>query len=326
MNSQQVGVNLVSQSNKNKIGLKMLGEQKIFCALVTPFLEDSSIDWSGLGKILSLQNSYGNGILLFGSTGEGMSLARKEKIQILDFVFSNNINVPIVVNIESSHQEEVLSFIELMNNWPIDAMMAVVPPYMKPGIHGQIDWFSKILETSTKPIIIYNNPSRSCTALHPEVVSHFSKHPNFYGIKESTNSFSKMLEFVKAAPNKTILCGDDPNIINWSVGGQNGPIKGLMSVLANAWPNEMKDLVEKLLSNNSCPLGLDTDQLIAYDQLANSLFPATSSNPTVIKNYMFQKNLISTPVLRSPLSHKDFQQISFLDWEKRLGWDMLFKQ
>lgn len=300
---------------------KPLEGPKTWCALITPFTPSGDIDWVSLARIVQLQNSAGVGLLLFGSTGEGMSISRKEKIQMLDCVFSQTPNIPVIVNIESGLLEDVLEFVDLLNTWPIDGMMAVVPPYIKPGLSGQIAWFSQILNKATKPVVLYNIPSRSGIALHHGVVEHFANHPMFFGIKDSGSNWSKTLEYFKAAPYKNILCGDDPNITTWAHGNQ-GPIKGLMSVLANAWPNEIKDLVEKLVGSND--YRMESESLLAFDELSNSLFVA--SNPIIIKQYMFQKGLIESSFCRLPLDSKDAHEVSYAKWEKQLGWNIFYRQ
>lgn len=313
---------LQEQHRSDQIHMKKnLSDIKLWTALITPFSEDGSIDWKSLELLLKQQNLAGLGMVLFGSTGEGFSLTRDEKIQILDFVYSFNLSVPIIVNGESGSQNQVLEFIEMMNNWPIDGIMAVQPPYMKPGVNGQIEWFKSILDVSKKPVLVYNHPGRTGSKISPEVLLAIKDNENYLGLKDSGNDWSMMLEYHLAAKEKAIYCGDDANISTWS----NGPISGLISVASNAWPFEVKEFVDKSFSNT-----LSMQEIIAMNQLCSSLFK--SSNPIGIKNYMFVKQQINTPFCRAPLSTLDSNSLDHEDhkgyfhWEKEVGQNNLYRQ
>ena len=48
----------------------------LWTALITPFNHDGSIDFDSLANAAKLQAQAGNGILLLGSTGEGVEIGR----------------------------------------------------------------------------------------------------------------------------------------------------------------------------------------------------------------------------------------------------------
>ena len=49
----------------------------VLTACITPFKADLSIDFSALESIIRSQEHAGNGIFLFGNTGEGLSVDMK---------------------------------------------------------------------------------------------------------------------------------------------------------------------------------------------------------------------------------------------------------
>ena len=70
----------------------------VLTACITPFKADLSIDFSALESIIRSQEHAGNGIFLFGSTGEGLSVAYEEKFSILSFIlFTPFVNMSCII-------------------------------------------------------------------------------------------------------------------------------------------------------------------------------------------------------------------------------------
>ena len=83
----------------------------------------------------------GNGLLLLGSTGEGLALTRDEQLSIVEFVCNLALNTPLMVAVGGSNLPEQISWIEHCNNLPIDSFLLGTPLYAKPGVVGQTQWF-----------------------------------------------------------------------------------------------------------------------------------------------------------------------------------------
>ena len=58
----------------------------LWTALVTPLLDCGAIDYSSLKQLAISQSEAGNGIVLLGSTGEGLALTSQEQLRIVEFV------------------------------------------------------------------------------------------------------------------------------------------------------------------------------------------------------------------------------------------------
>lgn len=61
-------------------------ETKLWTALITPLKRDGSVHYSDLKVLIKRQEEAGNGILIIGSTGEGLALSEEEKMEIVNFV------------------------------------------------------------------------------------------------------------------------------------------------------------------------------------------------------------------------------------------------
>ncbi len=105
-------------------------KQILWTALVTPFNNDNSIDYVSLQKCLHLQEFYGNGIVLFGSTGEGLSLTEEEKRKILIFVCNLQLKTKIIVCVPSYNLFIAEEWLKFCNDYPIDGYLMTIAKFI----------------------------------------------------------------------------------------------------------------------------------------------------------------------------------------------------
>ncbi len=259
----------------------------VVTACITPFKADLSIDFAALESVVRSQEHAGNGVFLFGSTGESLSLAYEEKFAALSFVSTLKLNVPLFLGVTATSIQEAISWIEFAQRWPINGFFVPTPLYTKPGLHGQKAWFDIILSVSKKPIILYNNPFRTGVALHPEAVRSLASHPLCMGVKDSGGSTQACQLFAESGLQ--VFCGDDGMWPEMRLSGASG----LVSVLSNAWPELARDYVVQ---------GRPID---AWKKTCSWL--ELSTNPLGIKALMAAHKLIGCESVRPPLSIRDLQ-------------------
>ncbi len=263
----------------------------LWTALVTPFDEHNNIDFDSLANIARAQANAGNGILLLGSTGEGLALTRNEQQTIVEFVCQLNLSAPIMVAVGGYNLAEQLAWVEQCNHYAIDAFLLATPIYAKPGAVGQTAWFKALLDKATFPCMLYNVPSRSAVEIPLATVEALAEHPQFWAIKEASGDINKFLAYRQIAPQIDLYSGEDAMMPYLA----NAGAKGLVSVCANAWPAASQRYVQYSLAgqvNGLFPLW--------HNALA-SLFSV--ANPIPVKVLMHQQGVISLPNLRPPLTH-----------------------
>ncbi|MBT7609809.1 MAG: 4-hydroxy-tetrahydrodipicolinate synthase [Bacteriovoracaceae bacterium] len=265
----------------------------LWTAIITPFLESEEVDYDSLKSLLKMQEAFGNGILTLGSTGEALNLDYEELVNILDFTLSQNLTVPIMCGVGGINLKETKKWIELLETKNIDAYLLVSPLYAKPGDEGQYEWFKELMNISSKPVMMYNVPSRTGSSLSLSAVKRLNKHPQFWAIKEASGSPETFAKYVEAAGPGKVYSGDDAMCPSYAAIG----CKGLVSVCANIWPKETQRYI------SDCLEGKLGDQETMWAESANSLFMA--SNPIPAKALMSELGMISTPILRAPLTHKE---------------------
>lgn len=273
---------------------------QLWTALITPMKEDGSIHYDNLESVIARQEKAGNGILVLGSTGEGLALSECEKKEIVDFVSDRNNSVPIMVGVGGFNLKTQTDWISTCNERNIDSFLLVNPLYSKPGLKGQIHWFKSLMDASDKPCMIYNIPSRTGVKLFPEVLQELKHHKNLWAVKEASGNIGEFQKFRKTVPSIPLFSGDDGLMPFFAAAGGNG----LVSVASNIWPKETKLYVEKCLKGDTASL------FPIWTDAVNALFSA--SNPIPLKVLMKEKGLIKTSVLRSPLTDKELSSTEHL--------------
>jgi 4-hydroxy-tetrahydrodipicolinate synthase len=219
-------------------------------AIVTPFKNDSSIDFSALGRIVNhVINGGVNYIVVMGTTGEASTLTKDEKQAIISYVVETVDNkIPIVIGIGGNNTQEIINCIREMDLDGVDGILSVAPYYNKPNQRGLLQHFKAIATCSPLPVIIYNVPGRTCSNISSDTCIELANEcENIIAIKEASGDLAQIMRIIKGKPeNFLVISGDDMLTIPIiSAGGS-----GVISVLANAFPAECSELVNHALKNN----------------------------------------------------------------------------
>ena len=186
---------LNQQNHLSKINNRLaIDAITLWTALVTPFDREGAIDFTSLKINAQRQNDAGNGILLLGSTGEGLALTLKEQQAIVEHVCQLQPSVPLMVAVGGSNLKQQLEWVNYCNQLPIHGFLLGSPLYAKPGAVGQTHWFESLLNASSHPCMLYNVPSRSGTDIPVETIQNIQNHPNCWAMKEASGDLAKFLK------------------------------------------------------------------------------------------------------------------------------------
>jgi len=219
-------------------------------AIVTPFKNDGSIDFAALGRVIDHVISGGvNYIVAMGTTGESVTITKDEKKALISYVIEYiDSRVPLIVGFGGNNTQEVINCIRHSNLSGLDGILSVAPYYNKPNQRGLFQHFKAIATCSSIPVIMYNVPARTCCNITSETTLELAKTcENIVGIKEASGDISQIMRIIKDKPDSfSVISGDDMMTIPLIAAGGSGVI----SVLANAFPNQCSELVNHALKNN----------------------------------------------------------------------------
>lgn len=219
-------------------------------ALITPFNEDKSIDYSALDRLIENQISGGiDYLVVLGTTGETPALSDPEKIEIVRFVIEKNAGrLKIVVGMGSNNTLGLVHSIQNTDFDGVDAILSVTPYYSKPTQEGIFQHFKMIVEASPVPVIVYNVPSRTGVNMEADTtlrIAHLSE--KVIAIKEASGDLAQFAKVINNAPSYfKVISGDDaitfPSIALGSI--------GVISVIANALPEKLSQVTYASLNGN----------------------------------------------------------------------------
>ncbi len=198
----------------------------IYTALITPFLDDLSIDYNGIDLLLNkLINEGADHFLLCGTTSEASLLKKKERKAIVDYICQRYPHLHLMVGTCSNNTVEVISQInDFSLNQSIEAFLVVVPYYLKPNQNGIFKHFDMIASSTNKDIIIYNIPSRCGVSIDATtVVKLAKKHHNIVGIKQC-GDVNMIEEIKKHLTDFKVYIGDDHLLLEGLEKGADGII------------------------------------------------------------------------------------------------------
>jgi len=210
-------------------------------AIVTPF-DNQKIDEAKLAELIEFQIANGtDGIVPCGTTGESATLTHEEHHQVIDCTIKVvDGRIPVIAGTGSNSTAESISLTKHAKAAGADGALLITPYYNRPTQKGLIAHFQAVAEAVDIPMIIYNVPSRTGVNMLPESIAELNNVPQIVGVKEASGSLQQITELITLCPRLNVLSGDDFIVMPvMAVGG-----KGVISVVANAAPRLMADMVD----------------------------------------------------------------------------------
>lgn len=264
-------------------------------AIITPFKNDSSIDFTALGKVINHVIAGGvDYIVAMGTTGETATLKKDEKQALISYILEAVDNrVPIVAGIGGNNTQEVINSIRYNNFDGIEAILSIAPYYNKPTQRGIFQHFKAIATCSPVPVVLYNVPGRTCCNITAETCLELAHAcDNIIGVKEASGDLTQIMKIMRGKPeNFAVISGDDMLTLPIIAAGGTGVI----SVLANAFPSSVCETVNLALKSN---FKSAKEIQLKYLDMTELLF--TEGNPAGVKAMLSVLDLCQN-YLRLPL-------------------------
>jgi 4-hydroxy-tetrahydrodipicolinate synthase len=191
--------------------MKTLGT--ILTAMITPFDERGDVDLDEAKRIAKWLVDRGNdGLIVAGSTGEGMTLDSQERAELVravkDAVGGRAL---VVANAGTNDTRSSVAGAKEVQAAGADAILAVVPYYNKPAQSGMIAHFGAIADATPLPVYIYNIPGRTAANMLPETLLELARtHRNVAGVKESSGDLKQIATIIRdRADGFKVWSGDD---------------------------------------------------------------------------------------------------------------------
>jgi 4-hydroxy-tetrahydrodipicolinate synthase len=223
---------------------------RVITAMVTPFNSDFTVNYELAGKMARhLIQSGSDGLVVAGTTGEGPTLTREEKIKLYRVVVDEvGGRAPVIANTGGNSTAESIALSLAAQNVGVDGVMLVVPYYNKPSQEGLYQHFKAVSESIDLPMVIYNVPGRTSANILPQTIQRLAQLSNIVAIKEACGNMDQISELSRLMPEDyAIYSGDDSLLLPiLALGG-----KGVISVASHLVGERMQEMIDAFHSGNT---------------------------------------------------------------------------
>ena len=274
----------------------------IATALITPF-RNGEVDYDTFGRLIDWQIENGiDALVICGTTGEGSTLSDKEHKACIRFAVERAAGRTVIIAGPGSNDTNyAINLTKYSCDVGADAMLVVTPYYNKATQRGLVESFYAIADASTKPMIVYNVPSRTGCNIQPQTYLKLAEHENIRGIKEANGDISSVVETQSLLRGKLDLySGNDDQLVPiLAMGGA-----GCISVLSNLMPRQTREICDRFWDGDIAGAAkLQCD----YLPLINALF--SEVNPIPVKAAMaamgFGENSLRLPLTCMEQAHAE---------------------
>lgn len=279
---------------------------QVLVALVTPMTNDGEVDWDGVAKQVDTCVSQGaDGIVVTATTGETVTLTDDEKIKLVEVAHDAAAGrAAITMGGASNETAHAVQLVKRAERAGADALLAVTPYYIRPTQAGVLEHFRRIADATDLPVMLYDIPGRTGTAISYETLVAASKHPNIRAVKDAKGDFAQVAHVLATTPLE-YYSGDDSNVLGHLVLGGTG----VVSVTANIATAPYRKMIDAADAD-------DFAEALVYYRDLEPLVRATMSHipGTVAAKYILHGlGRISSPRVRLPLVGPDEAEAAYIE-------------
>ena len=198
----------------------------VFVPLLTAFDNEGRVDPGAYVAFAQWLAGRGvDGLVPFGSTGEGPSLSMRERLTLLARLADAVPGTALVPAVTESSLDAVLEYVAAVNDLPAAGLMVLPPYYFRPLPADQLRRFIEpVLAASRHPVLLYHIPQFG----PPVPVEALTGLP-LWGVKDSGGDLAYTKAVLDAGAN--VMVGSERTLVEAVGMGAAGGIFGLANVL-----------------------------------------------------------------------------------------------
>lgn len=267
---------------------------RVITAMVTPMHDDGSIDFDGLKRLaVHLADNGHDGLLVNGTTGESATTTDDEDYDcVAAVVEAVGDRVKVMAGCGTNDTEHSMRAAREMAARGADSLLVVTPYYNKPTQHGIVEHFRMVAEAGDLPVMAYDIPGRTGTALATETIRRLAEIPLLKAVKDAKGDLFEASRLM-AETDLMWFSGDD--VLNLAHLAQGAV--GVVSVVGHVAGNEYRAMIE----------AVDAGDLPRAREIHTRLIPAvdavmhTSQGAIQAKAALKMQGIIASDQLRMPL-------------------------
>ena len=201
--------------------------------MVTPFLDDESVDEAGVrSEARFILDTGAHGLCVGGSTGEGHTLSIEESCRITEIALEEaNGSVPVIAGIIRDSTRDVIAYGKALKSAGADALQITPIHYLfTSGDDGTYAYYARIAEAVDLPIVIYN--VIPWNTVMPETLMRLSEIDQVKAVKQSGGDIHKLADLLLMNEGRLKIYSavDDLMYSSFTLGA-DGAIAAILTVL-----------------------------------------------------------------------------------------------
>lgn len=213
-------------------------------AMVTPFHVDGSLDLEGAQTLAAhlVDTLRHDGLVVNGTTGESATKSDAEDLAVLHAVLEAvGDRATVIAGVGTNDTRHSIEAAQSAAKAGAHGVMAVTPYYNRPPQEGLVRHFTAIADATDLPMITYDIPKRTGTAIELDTLQRLAEHPRIVANKDAKGD----LDFAQWGMRTTGLAwysGDD--ILNLPLLALGAA--GMISVVGHLVGDRLKEMAEAL--------------------------------------------------------------------------------
>ena len=206
----------------------------VHAAIVTHFDSDLEVDHDAVAaQVRRLIDGGIHGIVPNGTVGEGGSLSRDERREVIETVVAASAGrVPVCAGVSAATAEQAADYARDAKAAGADSVMTLPPLLYRADRIELLEFFAAVAHAADLPVMIYNNPTASGSDVAPTLLADIARAiPAVGALKESSGDARRIAELVNLCPDVDVLVGGDDWALEGFCAGAAGWITGVGVVL-----------------------------------------------------------------------------------------------
>jgi 1-pyrroline-4-hydroxy-2-carboxylate deaminase len=202
----------------------------VHAATVTHFHSDLAVDHDAVSaQVQRLIEGGIHGIVPNGTVGEGGSLSREERREVLETVVEATAGrVPVCAGVSAPSAEQASDYARDARAAGADGVMTLPPLLYRADRRELLRFFGDVAAAADLPVMIYNNPTASGSDLAPELLAEIVRAvPAVGALKDSSGDARRIAELVNLCPDVDVMVGGDDWALEGFCAGAAGWISGV---------------------------------------------------------------------------------------------------
>ncbi|HEY3682271.1 MAG TPA: 4-hydroxy-tetrahydrodipicolinate synthase [Streptosporangiaceae bacterium] len=215
---------------------------RMLTAMITPMNADGSMDYDGAARLAAhlVDEMRNDGLVINGTTGESPTTSPDENQRLLKSVLDAvGDRASVVMGVGSNDTAHAIANARAAEGIGAHGALVVTPYYNKPPQEGLLRHFTMVADAAGLPVMLYDIPGRTGTAIATETLLRLAEHPRILAVKDAKSDLGATSRVINES-DLVVYSGEDMlNLPLLSIGAA-----GFVSVVGHVVGARLAEMIE----------------------------------------------------------------------------------